>query len=463
MKRFKSTYNILSLITLFIILLSFLSADTNEYYTFFKLDNGLEVYLVKRTKIPLVASYLAFKAGAFRETKDYDGLSHLFEHMFFKANLKMKSAVDYYEYMNRTGITYNGWTSQEEVVYYFISPKENLKDSLLLMHNSIVHTALDEEELKKEREVVLEEYQRVFSNRVSYLYQDLMFKELYKDNVSRKSVIGNYDIIKTATVEKMKYIKETFFIPNNAALILVGDIDIDNTINLVKEIFSDWKKGKDLKDEDFVLEPLPSDKFVFNHRFDKENIDIFMLGVGPSLRDEKIRDIVNFAGDIYHYALSLKSSKFYNAIKSYTDSYSFSLAWNAYYGDIEFYTNKVKAENIVDFYKIFRRELDKSGDNGYITQEEFEKAKKYYIDASSRKINWDNYTIEGIANFLSKYWAKSWLDLILFGKEKENYEKVTYNDVLEYAKRYIVKKGFVWGILIDDKLRDQYNLQSLNK
>ncbi|MCX8058625.1 MAG: insulinase family protein [Spirochaetes bacterium] len=448
---------------IFSLLFLFLAADTNEYYTYTKLSNGLELYLVKRTKIPLVAFYLAFKTGAYRETPEYDGLTHLFEHMFFKANKTMKTAVDYYEFMNRTGITYNGWTSQEEVVYYFICPKDNIRDAADLMYNSIVNTALDEEELKKEREVVLEEYARVYSSRVNYLFQYLMFKELYKDNLSRKSVIGNYDMIKTATVDKMKKLKETFFIPNNGALIIVGDIDIDKTISMIDEIFSKWNRGPEIKEENFILNPLPEDRFVFNHRFDKENIDIYMLGVGPSLRGEGNRDITNFAGDIYHYALSLKNSKFTRALSSYTDSFNFYLQWNAYYGDIEFYTKSVKGENIIDFYKTFRRELDKSADPGYITEEEFDKAKKYYVDSSSKKINWDNYTLEGIANILSKYWAKNWLDLILFQKEKEYYEKVKYQDVLEYAKRYIVKKGFVWGILIDEKLAEQYNLKSLNK
>lgn len=461
-KYFKNYFSKIFIFFILVLFALFLSADTNEYYTFFKLDNGLEVYMVKRTKVPLATLYLAFRAGSFRETKDYDGLTHLFEHMFFKANKNMKTAVDYYETLNRTGIEYNGYTSQEGVVYHFTFPKDNLEDAAKIMFDSIVHTALDPIELEKEREVVLEEYARVYSNRVSYLYQYLMYKEIFGEHLSRKSVIGNYDIIKTATVEKMKYIKDTFFIPNNAALFIVGDIDLEKTEKFIRELFSKWPKGKDLSDEDFVIKDLPKDRFVFYHRFDKENINIYVLRSGPSLRDERTRDISNFAGDLYHYAMSMKGSKFYNAIKRYTDSFSFYLSWKNYYGDIEFYTNKVKAEDIKAFYKTFRTELNKSSENGYITKEEFEKAKDYYIKQSSVSYKYEGKTINTIADFLSRYWNKNWLDLVLFGKEKEYYEKVTYEDLLNYAKNYIVNKAFVFGILIDDKIREENNLDELN-
>ncbi|HEX3768244.1 MAG TPA: insulinase family protein, partial [Puia sp.] len=97
-----------------------------EHYYWDKLSNGLEVVVIENNKVPLVTIEIAVKNGAFTEDSNYNGLSHLFEHMFFKAN---KDYPDQAKFLKRTqelGAIYNGSTGDERVNYYFTFSKDSL-------------------------------------------------------------------------------------------------------------------------------------------------------------------------------------------------------------------------------------------------------------------------------------------------------------------------------------------------
>lgn len=240
-KKRQKTFIILSIVLT--ILFLFVSQDFTHLikYSSFTLDNGLQVYLVSKTDMPLVSIWLASKTGAYTETPDTNGLTHLFEHMYFKANKTMKSAVDYYNTMNKLGIIYNGYTSKEYVYYYYILPKTLLEPAAKLMHDSIVHTGLDPEELEKEKQVVLEEYNLRNSDPDYYLLYRMMPQALYQDQFYRFDVIGTVDSIKSATIEKLQKIKNSFFVPKNSSLFIVGDFDESYAKKVVTETFSDWQ------------------------------------------------------------------------------------------------------------------------------------------------------------------------------------------------------------------------------
>src|SRR4249920_2272405 len=117
---------------IFVSLMGFLSISgfgqprLPENYYWEKLPNGLEVVVIENNKVPLVKIEIAVKNGAFTEDSNYNGLSHLFEHMFFKAN---KDYTDQEKFLKRTqelGAAWNGTTSDEKVNYFFTFAKDSL-------------------------------------------------------------------------------------------------------------------------------------------------------------------------------------------------------------------------------------------------------------------------------------------------------------------------------------------------
>ncbi len=125
-----------------------------------KLDNGLEVIAIENYTVPLVTISIAVKNGAYTEPPEYNGLSHLYEHMFFKGNKAIPNQEKYMERQRELGMVWNGSTSTEFVNYYFTLSKDSLQPGLIFMKNAIETPLFNQAELEKEREVVLGEYDR---------------------------------------------------------------------------------------------------------------------------------------------------------------------------------------------------------------------------------------------------------------------------------------------------------------
>lgn len=129
---------------LFPVLLSFFlffstSAQTrlpNNYY-WKKLDNGLEIVVIENAKVPLATIEIAVKNGAYTEGPEYSGLSHLFQHMFFKANKDYPNQEKFLKRTQELGAIWNGTSGEERVNYYFTIHKDSLLAGLNFMNAAI--------------------------------------------------------------------------------------------------------------------------------------------------------------------------------------------------------------------------------------------------------------------------------------------------------------------------------------
>ena len=115
------------------------------------LANKMEVLGFESHKVPLVTIALTVKAGAMTESPETDGLTHLWEHMFFKGNIKIPTQDQYLKRIRQLGISFNGSTSAEYVNYYFTLPSVYLEEGLEFMANAIQNPLIDETELKKRK------------------------------------------------------------------------------------------------------------------------------------------------------------------------------------------------------------------------------------------------------------------------------------------------------------------------
>src|SRR5688572_511973 len=220
----------------------FLSAQQNLPSNFYmtKLENGLEILVIEDNSVPLATIEIVVHNGSYTEDKDYNGLSHLYEHMFFKANKDLPSQEAFLARVRELGISFNGTTSNERVNYFLTLSSTKVGEGLSFMNSAIRYPLFLQEEMKRENPVVDGEFQRAESNPVFWLLKD-MDKALWGNLYSRKNTIGDHDIILSATPEKMKVIQEKYYYPNNSMLVIAGDVKHEDIFLQCQKLFGDWK------------------------------------------------------------------------------------------------------------------------------------------------------------------------------------------------------------------------------
>ena len=177
-------------------------------------ENGLTVLVVENHALPLVTIEIAVKNGSMTESPEYNGLSHLYEHMFFKANKALPSQEAYLARVHDLGMLWNGTTNTERVNYFFTTTSDHLADAMVFMRDAIVSPLFDEKELAREREVVVGEIERNFSTPGYHLWHDVQMR-VFSKFPSYKRPLGDIKTVRAATRAKMKTIQERYYLPNN--------------------------------------------------------------------------------------------------------------------------------------------------------------------------------------------------------------------------------------------------------
>jgi len=417
-----------------------------------KMNNGLEVIFIENNSVPLVTIKLIVKAGAFIESDEYDGLSHLYEHMFFKANKMLPSQEDWIKYTRAHGMKWNGATSKEYVDYYFIVHKKNLLPAIKLMYASIQSPLFDQLELEKERKVVLSEYDDGDSDPMTVFWNEVG-KKTYGKFFSYKNIIGNRKIIESATREKLLYLRNKYFIPNNSLLIIAGDINPSKLYKKIEPIFSTWEKGGDP-----FAPPLPKipklkkDEFVLVTR-DVKLATLKLLFNGPGVFTNKE---ATYAADVLSYCLDHLNSTFHKELIETGIAQSASFGYQTFKidGEIYFYLS-LKPENIKKALKVLKKQLAGMYDlKTYINKDLIDEA------LSLHEIE-ELYSRESSMNFADKigfWWSVS--DIDYYFKYLENLKKVSYSDMQSFFDTYIKKKPFVGAVLISKEDQKKYNIDA---
>src|SRR5205085_5389522 len=128
------------------------------------LPNGLEVIVLQDSSVPMVTVEMAVRNGSFTEPPELNGLSHLYEHMFFKVSPESAKHADYLQNIDALGIVYNGQTQEEVVEYYFTTTTPNFPVAMRFMRDQAQYQSFDEGQFAQEKEVVIGELERHEAN-----------------------------------------------------------------------------------------------------------------------------------------------------------------------------------------------------------------------------------------------------------------------------------------------------------
>lgn len=411
-------------------------------WTRFTLSNGLQVLVVENHLTPIVTIEIAVKNGSFTENHEYNGLSHLYEHMFFTSNARDTTEDDFLDRVDDLGIVYNGETHEEQVEYYFTLPKLNLDSGLDFMGWAITSPLFKPDELHKQKEVVLGEFDR--NEALPYFkFGHKMDSALWGAWLSRKEPLGERPAIYAATHDMMLHIKGKYYIPNNALLIITGDVSADSIRELAPKYFLRWQKGPDpfIADPPQRCPPLEHSIFVQDTVNDPRAV-VKVQWHGPSIG---VDDKGTYVADVFSYILTQPQSEFWKRLSEsgLTQGLNFWYYTQRYVGPItaDLITTPDKLDTVM---KIFWEEVAKFDDPNYITDDQLETAKSVLRTQTL-------YRSEKLSDFshdLAFWWAAAGLDY--YGHYLQDLSKVNREDIANYIHRYIQKQPYVLGVSMSE-------------
>ena len=415
------------------------------------LSNGLEVIVLEDHSVPLVTIELAVKNGSYTEPPELNGLSHLYEHMFFKTNRAIVNLEDYLKSIGQLGIAYNGTTREEVVNYYFTTTSPNLPTAMQFMKDSIRYPLFDEREFEREREVVIGEIDRNESNPYYYLNKE-MNERLFSKYTSRKNPLGNRETVSSATTEKMRLIQSRYYVPNNSALLVTGDVKPEEVYQLAQKFFGDWpRREKDPFAEFPLVEHPPLEKSegaVIKQPV--QNIVIEIGWHGPSIGKD---NAATYAADVFSFIVRQPNSRFQRAL---VDSGLVIAVDVGYYTQRNVGPINIIAQTTPDKARAAVRaiynEIAHFNDKDYYTDEQLESAKAL-LEAD------DLYSREKLSDYthtLGFWWASTGIDY--FRGYLGNLRRTSRADISRYVTTYIQGKPHVSLALMSEQSQQQAEL-----
>jgi zinc protease len=406
------------------------------------LENGLEVIVVENHALPLVTVEIAVKNGAYTEPPEFDGLSHLYEHMFFKANAAIPNQERYMERARELGATWNGTTSEEMVNYYMTVHKKHAREAAVFMRDALLYPLFMEEELRREWPVVLGEFDRNEANPGFHLYREVG-RRLWFEHFSRKNAIGDREVIFNATREQMREIQRRYYVPNNSALIVGGDVRPDEIFEMAADLFGDWERGPDphARWPEPAHPPLPETRRIVVAA-PIQTAAIELAWHGPSMRDDKA---ATFAADVFSFILGQPDSNFQKALvdSGLVDGVGISYYSLVHTGPIAL-TAVTSPERLDAAWGGIVAEIEKFDDPAYVTDEQIEAAKN---QLEIQGIYERQQTSE-FCHTLAFWWCTGGLDYYL--NYVESLRAVTREDLARYVRTYIEDKPRVEAAMLDE-------------
>lgn len=408
-----------------------------------KLDTGLEFIGMESHKVPLVTIVLAVRAGGMTETEEINGLTHLWEHMFFKGNKRIPNQEAFNKRIRQLGIVYNGDTSAELVRYYFTLPSSFLDEGLQFMADAISTPLLEQVELEKERKVVLNEYERSAAQ-PSFDHRNLERKLIYGKEDYLRDPLGTRPIIESASREQLYQIKDEVMVPSNSAILVSGDFVPSELEKLVKKHFSDWKDPKDWKP---VVRPefqkFPETLAFVMTRPNVQNAAIQYTFNGPKAN----KDVADsLAADVLVNLLEHTNGKFY---KKYVDSGLTFGAGFSYYtqsqaGELEL-TASTKAEDALKVQKMLLEEVAEWTRDDYFTEVQLEDVRRNLLINHKRDLNQPSAYIKSLAF----WWGVTGLSY--YDGYLDSLQKTGLVEIRGFVKKWLVDKTYISSMLLSPK------------
>ncbi|MDA0367879.1 MAG: pitrilysin family protein [Proteobacteria bacterium] len=211
----------------------------------FELDNGLQVVLIEDHRAPVVTQMIWYRAGSADEPRGKSGIAHFLEHLMFKGTRDVPVG-EFSETVTRNGGRENAFTSYDYTGYFQTVASDRLETVMRLEADRMTNLTLTEEQVVSERLVILEERRSRVDNTPTGLFFEQMNAAQYLAYPYRIPVIGWESEIRTLTLEDALSWYRTYYTPNNAILVVAGDVSIEQLRSLAEKYYGVIPRGDSL-------------------------------------------------------------------------------------------------------------------------------------------------------------------------------------------------------------------------
>lgn len=209
----------------------------------FKLDNGMEVLVIPNHKAPIIKHMVWYKAGSVDEPRGKSGTAHLLEHLMFRGTKDIKDG-QFNDLINRNGGDSNAFTSLDYTAYHQALDISRLELAMFLEADRMQNLKITPEAFAKERDIVFQERKQVVDNNPLSYFGESMRKLLWQEHPYALSIGGTPQDIMAITQKDVETFYEQFYAPNNALLVLAGDIDVTTAKILAEKYYGKVKARK---------------------------------------------------------------------------------------------------------------------------------------------------------------------------------------------------------------------------
>ncbi len=263
-------------------------------FTEYDLSNGLHVILHQDKTAPVVAITVLYHVGSKNEDTGRTGFAHFFEHLLFEGSNNIKRG-EFSKFVSSNGGQNNATTSHDRTFYYEIFPSNQLKHGLWLESERMMHPVINDIGVKTQNEVVKEEKRQRIDNQPYGRFASEVFKRLFTSHPYRWQPIGSMEHLDASKLDEFKAFFKKYYVPNNAILTIAGDINIEETKQLIHAYFNDIPAGSAVTP--LSISDAPINKEIVDSTYDA-NIQIPAIVAayrtpGIATHDSKVLELIS--------------------------------------------------------------------------------------------------------------------------------------------------------------------------
>jgi zinc protease len=387
----------------------------------YKLANGLEVYVYRDDAVPLARVQIAFKAGAISQGPESAGLFRLYESMLFRGSPAHQGSVGIKAALASLGVSdSDGGTEAERVGYWIYLPSSKVKDGIAFWADILASPVLDAASLEVEKEAVAKEI-AAQANDSDSVYEAAMTRRLFPKYPWRRDPAGSEKAVRAATPASLKAAVGPWFVPNNAALFVGGNVDPEEVRAAAEASFGGWAAGPDPWAKALPPNPRPGVArptwVVFPDPSLPEGLGrIEARYRGPDLAYDLAS---SYAADLWSALVAPTEGRFKAELAANVPKLAKASIAASYvsqrdggYVSISSYFDVDSAAPAVDRARAFKERsrgyeiTSMKGDQSYFSQDEYAAARKRVLDARAAAAD----TAQGMIESLAFWWATASVD-----------------------------------------------------
>ena len=416
------------IILLFFLPIIYCTAQSVSFVEY-DLENGLHVILHQDNNAPVVTTSVMYHVGAKDEQPDRTGFAHFFEHLLFEGTENIERG-QWFSIVTENGGTNNANTTDDRTYYYEVFPSNNLELGLWMESERMLHPIINQIGVDTQNEVVKEEKRLRVDNQPYGKFLENVKKNLFIKHPYRWTTIGEMEHLDAATLDEFLAFNKKFYVPNNAVLVVAGDIDIASTKEMIQNYFGNIPRGAEIErnyeKDDPITEAITATAYDPNIQIPAV-INAYRTP-GFSERDSKVLDMIST------YLSDGPSSKLY---KKLVDEKKMALQTGAFNISQEDYSMYVifglplGDNSLNDLVSEMDEEIVKI-QNQLISERDYQKLQNKIENAFVNS----NASVEGIANSLARYYML-YDDTNLINTEIDVYRSITREEIKDVAIKYL--------------------------